>query len=116
MKKPRRNIRLVLLLLLIFKNIVGIAQLRDVIVHDPVMIKQDDTYYIFHTGKGISVKSSKDLKTWKEEKPVFATIPPWVLKSVPKFDGSVWLPMYFTPTVTITCIIPCRHLVATRLP
>ncbi len=38
------------------------AQPRDGTVHDPVMIKQDDTYYIFHTGQEISVKSSDDME------------------------------------------------------
>ena len=56
------------------------------------MIKQGDIYYIFHTGKGISVKSSKDLKTWQKQDPVFAKVPDWVYKSIPKFDGSVWAP------------------------
>lgn len=69
-----------------------LAQSRDVVVHDPVMIRQNDVYYIFHTGKGISVKSSKDMKTWVEEKPVFATPPAWILKTVPMFDGSFWAP------------------------
>jgi len=71
---------------------MAIAQNRNVIVHDPVMIKQDETYYIFHTGKGISVKSSKDMKDWKEEKPVFTTPPAWMKKTVPKYDGSIWAP------------------------
>lgn len=30
-------------------------------VHDPVMIKQGDTYYLFCTGRGVTVMSSKDL-------------------------------------------------------
>lgn len=34
-------------------------------VHDPVMIKQGDTYYLFCTGRGVTVMSSKDLKEWK---------------------------------------------------
>ena len=35
------------------------------LAHDPVMTKQGDTYYLFATGQGVSVMSSKDLKTWK---------------------------------------------------
>src|SRR5262245_47618989 len=71
-------------------NVLG--QSRDVIVHDPVMIKQKDTYYVFHTGKGISVKSSKDMKSWTTEKPVFGTSPAWVLAIIRKFDGGMWAP------------------------
>ena len=39
-------------------------------VHDPVMIKEKDTYYLFCTGFGISAFSSKDMKTWRTESPV----------------------------------------------
>ncbi|MHA6250107.1 family 43 glycosylhydrolase [Pontibacter sp. CAU 1760] len=68
------------------------AQSRDVVAHDPVMIKEGNTYYVFHTGNGIHVKSSKDMKNWKEEKPVFASTPEWVTKMIPKFDGNIWAP------------------------
>jgi len=71
---------------------ITIAQSTDVRVHDPVLIQEGDTYYIFHTGKGIPVKSSKDMKAWQEEKPVFATPPAWISKTIPKFDGSIWAP------------------------
>lgn len=53
-----------LLLLLIM---TASAWAQDITVHDPVMIKQKDTYYLYCTGKGISVFSSKDLKNWKPE-------------------------------------------------
>lgn len=41
-------------------------------VHDPVMIKEGDTYYVFHTGNSISVKTSKDRITWKKDSAVFS--------------------------------------------
>ena len=47
----------------------------DLRVHDPVMIKQGDTYYLFCTGRGISVYSSIDMKSWKEEPRVFLRSP-----------------------------------------
>jgi len=34
-------------------------------VHDPVIIKQDDYYYLFHTGIGIPVKRSLDMVDWR---------------------------------------------------
>lgn len=71
------------------------AQDRSVIVHDPVMIKHSDTYYLFHTGEGVSVKSSKDMIHWKEEEKVFSETPQWVLSTVPKFRGSMWAPDIF---------------------
>ncbi|MCW3109772.1 MAG: arabinan endo,5-alpha-L-arabinosidase [Segetibacter sp.] len=60
--------------------------------HDPVMIKQDSTYYMLCTGFGISVYSSKDMKNWKKEKPVFDKAPEWSIKAVPGFKGHIWAP------------------------
>ncbi|SDF16165.1 arabinan endo-1,5-alpha-L-arabinosidase [Dyadobacter soli] len=61
-------------------------------VHDPVMIRQDGTYYAFATGRGISVWSSKDMQHWKKEKAVFGTPPEWAVKAVPGFKGHIWAP------------------------
>jgi arabinan endo-1,5-alpha-L-arabinosidase len=61
-------------------------------VHDPVMIKQGDTYYMFATGNGISVASSQDLKTWQFLRPVFAQPPEWAVKAIPGFRGHIWAP------------------------
>ncbi len=62
-------------------------------VHDPVMIKQDSLYYVFCTGRGISMFSSKDMIHWKTEKPVFDAAPQWVTEALPSFRGnSEWAP------------------------
>lgn len=61
-------------------------------VHDPVMAKHGDTYYLFATGRGIAVWSSTDLKHWKREAPVFATSPAWTAHAVPGFKGHFWAP------------------------
>lgn len=61
-------------------------------VHDPVMAKQGDTYYLFCTGMGISMWSSKDMKEWKREKPVFREAPEWAVKAIPEFKGHIWAP------------------------
>ncbi len=61
-------------------------------VHDPVMAKQGDTFYLFATGEGVSVMSSKDLKTWKFEKPVFAEAPQWAVEAVKGYKGHTWAP------------------------
>jgi arabinan endo-1,5-alpha-L-arabinosidase len=47
-------------------------------VHDPVMAKEGDTYYVFYTGSG--VWSSRDMITWKRERPVFdsSNTPSWL--------------------------------------
>lgn len=79
-------------------------------VHDPVMAQgEDGRYYIFSTGMGISVMSSKDLKTWRQEPSVFSvsfkdregkehsivgntSLPAWTTDSVPGFQGHIWAP------------------------
>ena len=92
MKAFVNKIKLIITMTLLFVISNTFSQSPDVIVHDPVMIKQNDTYYVFHTGKGIGVKSSKDMKAWRKENPVFTTAPDWAYKAIPKFDGSIWAP------------------------
>ncbi len=65
---------------------------RETPVHDPVMIKQDNAYYIFCTGFGISVFSSIDMKNWKAETPVFSKAPQWAVDAIPGFEGHIWAP------------------------
>jgi arabinan endo-1,5-alpha-L-arabinosidase len=65
---------------------------QNIVVHDPVMIKQNDTYYLFCTGNGISVFSSPDMKSWKKEKPVFDAAPEWAVKTIPGYKGHTWAP------------------------
>lgn len=65
---------------------------QDISVHDPVMIRQNNTYYIFSTGWGITVFSSPDMKNWKNEEPVFADAPQWAVDAVPTFKGHIWAP------------------------
>ena len=61
--------------------------------HDPVMIQQGATYYMFCTGPGIAVWSSADRKHWKSEKPVFDKAPTWATQAVPGFrDNHIWAP------------------------
>jgi arabinan endo-1,5-alpha-L-arabinosidase len=66
-------------------------------VHDPSIIKQGDTFYLFTTsqekeGRGlIHVRSSKDLATWKREPPVFAGMPAWARKAI-KGTVGIWAP------------------------
>lgn len=79
---------------LLFPGIfINAQELRtDISVHDPVMIRQDSTYYIFCTGNGIAIWSSADRIHWKAEKPVFATPPQWALDAIPGFKGHIWAP------------------------
>jgi arabinan endo-1,5-alpha-L-arabinosidase len=68
------------------------VQAQSIIVHDPVMIRQNDMYYVFCTGMGISVFSSPDMKSWKSEAPVFAKAPQWAVEAIPTFKGHIWAP------------------------
>lgn len=65
---------------------------RQTSVHDPVMIKEGNIYYLFSTGMGISVFSSTDLAHWKKEKPVFNNAPLWAVTAVPGYRGHTWAP------------------------
>ena len=75
-----------------------------VMTHDPVLAKQGDTYYLFATGHGISVMSSKDLKNWKFEKPVFEKAPQWAVETVKGYNGHTWAPDYF-PQWTLSFVL-----------
>lgn len=61
-------------------------------VHDPVMIKQGDVYYLFATGRGIAMWSSVDMKNWIREQPVFDKAPQWVMDNLPNFRNHIWAP------------------------
>ena len=37
------------------------GQAKQVSIHDPVMAREGDTYYLFSTGPGITFYSSKDM-------------------------------------------------------
>lgn len=62
-------------------------------VHDPVMAKDGDTYYVFGTGVGISTLYSKDMVNWQKGKPVFDKIPEWAKEALPDFKtNDIWAP------------------------
>lgn len=65
---------------------------RQTPVHDPVMIKEGQKYYLFCTGFGISVFSSTDMKNWRKESSVFSKAPEWAVKAIPGFRGHIWAP------------------------
>jgi arabinan endo-1,5-alpha-L-arabinosidase len=68
----------------------------DLAVHDPVMIKQGDTYYLFCTGgrRGRGVVSrftSPDMRQWNRAGQVLQNLPDWVADEVPKARNA-WAP------------------------
>ena len=57
-------------------------------VHDPVMIKDGDTYYVFATGGNrrsghIPIKCSTDMINWTQCGNVFDTLPEWTSVEIP---------------------------------
>jgi len=63
--------------------------------HDPVIIKEGDTWYIFTTGIGISIKRSEDGTHWERYGLVFSPQPDWHKEMVPFNDGNLWAPDIF---------------------
>jgi arabinan endo-1,5-alpha-L-arabinosidase len=62
--------------------------------HDPVIIREGDTYHVFGTGNGgryIETRTSKDLKHWTATGPLFTSLPDWAKQAIPGTDG-MWAP------------------------
>jgi len=65
--------------------------------HDPVMIKEGDTFYVYATGRDkasgrhIIARTSKDLIHWTAQGGLFPDIPEWAKKAIPGTDG-MWAP------------------------
>ncbi len=68
---------------------------QEIRVHDPVVAEQDGTFYLFNTGRGISVYSSTNLENWKREEPVFSEKPDWTDEVVSDFNNHIWAPDIF---------------------
>lgn len=65
-------------------------------VHDPAVIKESDTYYLFSTGgrpgRGfVPVRCSNDLRNWEFCGYVFDNIPDWAKEEIPGTKG-IWAP------------------------
>lgn len=60
-------------------------------VHDPCLIKEGDTYYLFSTGAGIPIRRSTDLWRWERAGRVFQADPDWFAREVPGSRGA-WAP------------------------
>ena len=71
------------------------AQTSDIRVHDPVVIREGDTYHLFCTGRGIAHFTSKDLDNWEKADPVFPEKPAWTDEVVPDFRNHIWAPDIF---------------------
>lgn len=61
-------------------------------VHDPVMAKEGDFYYVFSTGPGLTMYQSVDRVNWKRIGRIFETEPDWAQDVAPGFNGHLWAP------------------------
>src|ERR1700746_260374 len=65
--------------------------------HDPSIIKDGDTWYLFGTNNGpersgeLPIRSSQDLHHWKRCGYVFSSIPDWIKKESPE-TKELWAP------------------------
>ncbi len=65
--------------------------------HDPSIIKEGDTWYLFATANGpvrkgeLPIRCSKDLQHWKECGYVFEAVPDWIKKESP-YTKELWAP------------------------
>ena len=64
-------------------------------IHDPAIIRQGNTYYVFATnrfaGKLVPIFCSRDLHSWKFCGHVFDSVPEWALREIPAARG-IWAP------------------------
>jgi arabinan endo-1,5-alpha-L-arabinosidase len=60
-------------------------------VHDPSIIKEGDSYYLFSTRAGIAIRCSQDMVHWRLCGDVFAHLPEWAVRDVPGLRG-LWAP------------------------
>lgn len=63
----------------------------DLAAHDPSIIKQGNTYYVFSTGGGLQIRTSPDLVTWTHVGAVFSSIPSWITSAVGPITD-LWAP------------------------
>ncbi|MCX7711716.1 MAG: arabinan endo-1,5-alpha-L-arabinosidase [Clostridia bacterium] len=64
----------------------------DIWLHDPVIARQENKWYIFYTGNGIKTKQSEDGANWKDTGSVFNVNPAWFKEYVPTARESIWAP------------------------
>ena len=66
-------------------------------VHDPVIIREGQTYHVFSTGLGpgahglIAARTSRDLVTWRKGAAPFERLPDWAAKAIPGATN-MWAP------------------------
>ncbi|HYG25171.1 MAG TPA: arabinan endo-1,5-alpha-L-arabinosidase [Verrucomicrobiae bacterium] len=67
---------------------------RGIVTRDPSsIVKCDDEFWVFYTGRGVPSYRSRDLVNWQRGPAVFNTAPEWISKAVPENRNmSFWAP------------------------
>jgi len=60
-------------------------------VHDPVLAREGNRYYLYSTGYGIPIRMSDDLIAWSGPTEVFSELPSWAETAVPGVEFP-WAP------------------------
>lgn len=61
-------------------------------IHDPVIAREGDHFYLFSTGPGITIYRSRDLVEWTRSGRAFPGEPDWAREVAPEFNGHLWAP------------------------
>jgi arabinan endo-1,5-alpha-L-arabinosidase len=78
-------------------HVAGLAQSLNptgsIGVHDPVVIKEGGTYYLYHTGTRVAAKTSPNLVNWTSAGSALPSVPAWHAATVPdNRAGDLWAP------------------------
>jgi len=68
------------------------APAGQVSIHDPVLAKEGDAFYLFSTGPGITIYRSADLRQWRLQGRAFPGEPEWARRVATAFNGHLWAP------------------------
>jgi len=89
--RARRFVPLLALAACLAAHPVGAAPAEELQFHDPSIVRDGDTYYVFSTGRGVLVRRSTDLEHWEDLGPVFERVPPAARRVVPN-QPDLWAP------------------------
>jgi arabinan endo-1,5-alpha-L-arabinosidase len=63
----------------------------DLETHDSTLLEANGTYYLYHSGPGLLIKTSPDLLTWESVGSAFPAHPSWIEETVPGVTA-LWAP------------------------
>lgn len=90
----KSNILVCIVITIVTATILHAQGSMNTFVHDPVMIKQGNTYYIYYTGNLTPYKTSTSRYSgWKDRGSIFSSGPSWIASTVPANNGrDLWAP------------------------